>query len=470
MKKLIFLLLLIPSLAFGAGPYYVRTDGHDTNCNGSVNVADSVSVRPNCAFLTIGKSESVAAAGDTININAGTYNEILTINVSGTSDNRITFLGVGTVVIKQVFLTGADYITLNNLTIGSASTVTYSHLHVDRNSDYVIITGCTINGGSAQYVEGLSLFGNYGYVTNTTVTGIKGTYCISVGEGSATSPGSTDITVTNSLITDNIETDAFRVHGTNHTISYNEVRNNKIVTNDNHSDFVQWFPNDNNCANSYDVKNILIEGNYVHDIEAQLFFGNNVCYTYGVVVSNITFRNNIFYNVGMTGSTYGNNNTITNLNFYNNVFHKVGYMYYIYGSVRTYSSHALQYASGTVGEVKNNVFLECGDEPSVNYKGWYAGAGTITKDYNYVAGPSYAAKSGFSETYGINGVVDPKFINEAGHDYRLQSSSPLKDVGATIASFSVDKNGISRPQGPAWDIGAFEFGNEPASPRNLRIE
>jgi hypothetical protein len=42
-------------------------------------------------------------------------------------------------------------------------------------------------------------------------------------------------------------------------------------------------------------------------------------------------------------------------------------------------------------------------------------------------------------------------------DYSLQSGGVAQDVGATIASFSTDFVGTSRPQGAVWDIGAYEY-------------
>ena len=63
---------------------------------------------------------------------------------------------------------------------------------------------------------------------------------------------------------------------------------------------------------------------------------------------------------------------------------------------------------------------------------------------------------------------DPIFVNAATADFHLQSSSSAISAGLTHAAYStffslyglsieVDKAGIARPQGPAWDIGAFEF-------------
>jgi len=41
--------------------------------------------------------------------------------------------------------------------------------------------------------------------------------------------------------------------------------------------------------------------------------------------------------------------------------------------------------------------------------------------------------------------------------YRLQSDSPLVDTGNTVSEVTADFDGISRPQGPKYDIGAYEY-------------
>jgi hypothetical protein len=53
---------------------------------------------------------------------------------------------------------------------------------------------------------------------------------------------------------------------------------------------------------------------------------------------------------------------------------------------------------------------------------------------------------------------DPLFTNEASSpaDFELQSGSPCIDAGKTIAAVTVDFAGTSRPQGSAYDIGAYE--------------
>jgi hypothetical protein len=52
---------------------------------------------------------------------------------------------------------------------------------------------------------------------------------------------------------------------------------------------------------------------------------------------------------------------------------------------------------------------------------------------------------------------DAKFVNGSSRDYHLQSDSPCVDKGSTISSVTDDKDGISRPRGTGYDIGAYEY-------------
>lgn len=64
--------------------------------------------------------------------------------------------------------------------------------------------------------------------------------------------------------------------------------------------------------------------------------------------------------------------------------------------------------------------------------------------------------SGATKTNNL--TTDPTFVNAGTHNFRLQSSSSARDTGATLSSFfTTDLEAIPRPQGPSWDIGAYEF-------------
>jgi len=104
-----------------------------------------------------------------------------------------------------------------------------------------------------------------------------------------------------------------------------------------------------------------------------------------------------------------------------------------------------------------------GDAVFTCVNGYYG----LDADYNHVAkGPEndYESKTGFAgvEAHGVNGG-DPKFTSYTGTtkaDFAIGTDSVLREAGADLSavwSSSLDTIGTSRPQGPLWDIGAYEY-------------
>jgi hypothetical protein len=62
------------------------------------------------------------------------------------------------------------------------------------------------------------------------------------------------------------------------------------------------------------------------------------------------------------------------------------------------------------------------------------------------------------------------FAEGAAHNYHLSAGSPAIDAGVTLTEVSTDREGTARPQGKAYDIGAYErAAGPPPVPANLRI-
>jgi hypothetical protein len=54
-------------------------------------------------------------------------------------------------------------------------------------------------------------------------------------------------------------------------------------------------------------------------------------------------------------------------------------------------------------------------------------------------------------------VMDSAFVNVATNDYHLAKGSPAIDTGESIATVTVDRDSVTRPQGAAFDRGAYEW-------------
>lgn len=145
-----FVLASVPS-AHAATPIYVRTDGDDTACDGTVD-ADAT-FTPNCAVQTIQKGIDLVDPGGTVFVRTGTYVLTAVVNVNKTG---ITLDGDGAgATIVQVSGTGdrfnisASGVTLQDFEIVKTDTTGPQDIIRISNGNSVTIKNNTVHG---QYV------------------------------------------------------------------------------------------------------------------------------------------------------------------------------------------------------------------------------------------------------------------------------------------------------------------------------
>jgi len=449
--NIIMMILIMSSLVniADAATYYVRTDGHNANCNGLYN-AGSMSA-PNCAYSSIQKGHDAASAGDTIRVQQGTYSgQWLRILKSGSSGSPITYIADGEVILTGTYsgfrIDGQKYIVINGFKITGTGYDYDGYIYLKGAAEYnQILNNVMYNGDN--HSPGIACEG----VNNN----IKGNAIKNMSYTGLVLGGSHNIFENNTL-SNIIGSDAMNVFGHDNIIRGNYIEHiEEQESNGQHSDIIQtWGPGE-----SY---NILFEGNYVYHSRAQIgMFSQDG----GINVRDWTFRNNVYIDIEAQANIYA-----PNFKWYNNTFYCSRIMA---GEVLEFRNGAA--GSGNNGDVRNNIFVGCGSLP--NSTGWYkyfAGTTGGIADYNYVAkGPwdsvPYGAKSGFTEVHGINGG-DPKFVALDAGNVRLRADSPAIDKGTEITSFGKDFTGTPRPQGAAWDIGAYEYRSATAlgTPQNFR--
>lgn len=144
-------------------------------------------------------------------------------------------------------------------------------------------------------------------------------------------------------------------------------------------------------------------------------------------------------------------------------------------------------------EIKNNIWYNAGrgtstpafsiDDStgftstsfSIDANVYYQTSGTTSIRFRSIV---YSAPTWIAANEPHSTTSQPLFIsyspNSINNDLHLRSGDTVAvDHGLSLASyFTTDKDGVSRPQGAAWDIGAYEYQTTsaaPAPPTNLTI-
>jgi len=409
-----------------AATYYVSQSGSNASAGSQLS-----------PWRTIQKAVNTMVGGDTTIVTAGTYGEIVNTVRSGTSAYRIVIKASGKVVTKT-FNIDHHHITVDGFEMTAANqghmmTITGSYCQVVNN----VIHDTGARWGVIR-MDGLSITG-----------------CLIRGNRfySSTGPGN--------------DLPLIIVSGKNNRVEYNEIGPARDL-----DVFRVW--GDGN----------IIRGNYIHDITfspgsvahmdvLQTFgvpgrgdivarrivfeknkiinFAGQICMTEhngsAVGMRDWDIRNNIFVNVPQQA-----NIGIPNMRFYNNTFYNVGAS----NRLVLYAYNSLPKGDSAGAQFFNNIIIAASNIVSYSSAISVSSPGTRA-DYNYVANINgFRPLEGFTESHGINGG-DPRFLDAAANLFLLRSGSPAIDKGTTSSSFQDDLSGRTRPQGSAWDIGAFEY-------------
>jgi hypothetical protein len=267
--------------------YYVATTGSDS-ANGSFSTP----------WATIQKSANTVAAGDTVNVAPGTYNESVSIQANGTATSPITFIST----VKW----GAK-ITSN----GSATYAVQmgSNNNPPTSGNYIIFNGFDV-GNNANLWDGILVWSKYCQILNNRIHDVPAT-------GSGGNGGS--------------GVDSCNFYGSNNTFANNWVFN----------------------IGSSSAPNTSVQGIYISNPNCLIY--NNIVFNiaaYGLqtwhAATNDTFSNNLVFNTGYGGILIGDGDApgnVTcdycvvsdNISIYNNVYAPEGYGIREYGATGTHN-------------------------------------------------------------------------------------------------------------------------------------
>lgn len=380
-------------------------------------------------LLTLGVAVTHLAAGDTLYIRVGIYNEILWFNIpSGTSwANPVRLINYNgeTVRIrpasdavgsKVIYLAGfggggasgsQHYIELNGLII-DATLITSDAVKIESNATtgytphHIRVTNCIVIGGQ-----------------NLHDGGLNGNMCLIASAQTATDVGFHEFT-------NNVLFGA----GASDTFGYGLYCQASDCLYDH-----------NEC---YDVNGagVQVYNGYVGDLQASR---NKIQYSsfHDIIRTADTRVDPIVFGRGV------DNAAINNLIYNNGGGNPTTYAIYFFHGTNILAYGNTCYNNGTYGFlvepaainpiIRNNLLASHGTDYHDN------GGISVTQDHNLSS----------DGTTGLAG--SPSFVNAGAGDFRLASGSLAINTGATIPSSTPDYAGVSRPRGSAYCIGAYEF-------------
>jgi parallel beta-helix repeat protein len=421
LKRTICALLVLATLAFAitveAATFYVATTGNDSNAGTQA-----------LPFNTIKKGVSVLTPGDTLLIRGGSY----------VGPGQFDGTPSGTSWAQPVTVKAFPGETVTIIAVTSGDHV----INLSRNNHHIILDGLIVdaqkigNNPIKIHSEGTYESAHHIRVQNSTVK--NGTGQGVMVPGKAETGGCCNEFI-NVKVYGNGTSTQFD-HGMYFSTSDNIVDGCEIYNNAAFGIHI-YGGGPNNARNI--VRNSIIRD---HAAKAAVIFGEG---------SGHQAYNNVFYgNASGINVLYGGGAAVYN----NTIYDNKSYGILLFNTATSTIENNITFGNGLTGiyieasavaqTFRNNLSAQ---NPSGNFRD--------------NSGKAVLSNNLFGDQY------DPKFVNLAAHDFRLQTGSAAIDKGLPMTALSVDLAGNPRPLGPANDIGAFEFSTgRPAPPRNLRVQ
>ena len=479
-KKTSFaILFIVLSVPLFSTNYYVSPSGNNAN--------DGSLASP---WLTVQHALNQLNSGDVLNLMNGTYNEKISIPISGIALKNHTghspiLDGGSQSATAMISIENVSNITIDGLEIFNNVMNDAQGIQVDGNCQNITIQNCVIHGihfssnagevaTPTKNAQGIIVYGSdqNNAITNLNILNNQLYDCrLGYSEGIAVNGNVDGFTISGNLVYDltNIGIDAIGHEGTSMNAANDQARNGSINNNTVY-----------NCVSTYATSGgIYVDGGQSIVIENNTSYHNGYgieigCENFGKTTSNITVRNNVFYDNEVAALALGgfdfpaSTGKVINSTFRNNTCYFDDYGSDFIGEM------FLSYFEGCT--IENNIFYATnqnvafyheGTAPlssSINYNLYYSNNLGSGIEFSY-AGNSYAglAELNLGTGFEANGIeINPQLANPAiaVPDFHLQSSSPAIDSGNpafTPAGSEKDLDGASRKIGANVDCGVDEY-------------
>ena len=249
-------------------------------------------------------------------------------------------------------------------------------------------------------------------------------------------------TATGNTVWDNYSAEVYLDNTTNATVNANLIYNT--------GDTRYWTLNqyNNDCGSATSCPSTSIQ--VANEVTKPQNYGHDRTITNNIAIGGN--QNFYFGNYGKAGQNALVNDVIANNTFYAPFTGSGGANLYLDAS-NNYSNTLIE----------NNIFDSDGSANTRIFATPAQLSGKVTFRTNlWFGGSNGNSRGGTGGTASAAGagdvLTDPKFVNASNPPagFAVQTGSPAIDAGTTLSSVQQDYTGASRPQGAAYDIGAFE--------------
>ena len=486
------LTLTVNAVSSGSA-FYVATSGSDSNAGTMLS-----------PWKTIQHAADSVQAGDTVYVRAGTYNESVTIAVSGSATaGPVIFQNYPgeTAIVDGTGLTPSSsstqglfniedesYVTIQGFTIQNYTTsnanASPAGIWVTGSGSYIqilnnTVTNITTTSEAQGNAFGIAVYGSEApaAISYITISGNTVYNCKTGNSETVNVDGNvTNFTITSNTIhdNDNIGIDAIGFEGVSPDSAYDYARNGEISGNTVYNITAINNPGE---GNQYDADGIYVDGGSQIVIERNLVYDNDLNIEVasehsGHVSSYVTVRNNLVYTANSVGISIGgyasnvggtDHCTIVNNTLYGNDTKNTGSGEF---QVQYYATNNI-FENNIVYATSQGLFINnyTNSEPSpvvVDYNLYFSSVSSASADFiwngtDHTGFPTYQSATG-NDSHAQ--YADPQFLSlTTTPNLQVQATSPAVNAGIDLGTTVVgtqDYAGNPRVQGSDIDIGAYE--------------